>query len=115
MRTATRVKPRADGYQPGRPIRNERYLAFIRRLACCACSSTRNVEAAHTGPHGLGQKSSDLSAIPLCFRCHRADSDSLHAVGPAKFAADRGLDIGKLTGYYQELFVRSCTRRGVEG
>ena len=34
--------------------------------------ATATEEAAHTGPHGLGQKSSDLSAIPLCRVHHRA-------------------------------------------
>jgi hypothetical protein len=43
------------------------------------------VEAAHTGPHGLGQKSSDLSAIPLCQRHHRTGDDSIHKLGPAVF------------------------------
>jgi hypothetical protein len=50
------------------------------------CRTTRAVEAAHTGPHGLSQKSSDLSVIPLCARHHRTGDDSYHKLGPRKFA-----------------------------
>jgi hypothetical protein len=50
------------------------------------CRTTRAVEAAHTGPHGLGQKSSDWSAIPLCEKHHRTGDDSYHRLGPRKFA-----------------------------
>jgi hypothetical protein len=56
------------------------------------CRTTRAVEAAHTGPHGLGQKSSDLSAIPLCGRHHRTGDDSYHKLGPRKFAEVHQLD-----------------------
>ena len=44
-------------------------------------------------PHGLGQKSSDLSAIPLCGRHHRTGDDSYHRLGPRKFAQVHQLDI----------------------
>jgi hypothetical protein len=54
-----------------KPIRHPGYLQWIRTLPCSVCRTTRAVEAAHTGPHGLGQKSSDLSAIPLCPSHHR--------------------------------------------
>jgi hypothetical protein len=50
------------------------------------CLTTCRIEAAHTGPHGLSQKSSDLSAIPLCARHHRTGDDSYHKLGPRKFA-----------------------------
>ena len=69
-----------------KPVRNPEYLRWIRTLPCAVCRATRGVEAAHTGPHGLGQKSSDLSAIPLCVRHHRTGSDSYHTLGPRKFA-----------------------------
>ena len=68
------------------PTRNPRYLRWIRTLPCSVCRTTRAVEAAHTGPHGLSQKSSDLSAIPLCGRHHRSGDDSYHRLGPRKFA-----------------------------
>ncbi|MGA2119544.1 MAG: hypothetical protein ABSH56_32955 [Bryobacteraceae bacterium] len=54
-----------------KPIRNPACLQRVRSLPCLVCRTTRAVEAAHTGPHGLSQKSSDLSAIPLCGKHHR--------------------------------------------
>jgi len=76
-----------------KPVRNSRYLEWIRTLPCSVCRATRAVEAAHTGPHGLGQKSSDLCAIPLCVRHHRTGDDSYHKIGPRKFAEVHQLDI----------------------
>jgi hypothetical protein len=46
-----------------------------------------------TGPHGLSQKSSDLSAIPLCGKHHRTGDDSYHKLGPGKFAEAHQLDL----------------------
>ena len=68
------------------PARNPGYLQWIRSLPCCVCRTTRAVEAAHTGPRGLSQMSSDLSAIPLCRRHHRTGNDSYHKLGPRSFA-----------------------------
>jgi hypothetical protein len=76
-----------------KPGRNPRYLQWIRTLPCSVCRTTRSVEAAHTGPHGLSQKSSDLWAIPLCVRHHRAGNDSYHKLGPRKFAEVHHLNI----------------------
>ena len=76
-----------------KPVRNVAYLRWIRTLPCSVCRTTRTVEAAHTGPHGLSQKSSDLSAIPLCARHHRTGNDSYHKLGPRKFAEVHQLDI----------------------
>jgi hypothetical protein len=76
-----------------KPVRNPGYLRWIRTLPCSVCRATRAVEAAHTGPHGLGQKSSDLSAIPLCARHHRTGDDSYHKLGPGKFAEVHRLNI----------------------
>lgn len=78
------------------PIRNPAYLRWIRSLACLVCRSRWRIEAAHTGPHGLAQKSSDLSTIPLCARHHRTGSDSYHELGPVKFAQVHGLDIAEI-------------------
>ena len=76
-----------------KPVRNPTYLRWIRSLPCAVCRTTRGVEAAHTGPHGLGQKSSDLSAIPLCARHHRTGNDSYHKLGPRKFAEAHRLNV----------------------
>jgi len=79
-----------------KPVRNPEYLKWIRTLPCAVCRTKRGVEAAHTGPHGLGQKSSDLSAIPLCARHHRTGPDSYHELGPRKFAEAHRLDISAI-------------------
>ena len=76
-----------------KPVRNPGYLHWIRTLPCAVCRTTRTVEAAHTGPHGISQKSSDLSAIPLCARHHRTGHDSYHKLGPRKFAEVHQLNI----------------------
>ena len=75
-----------------KPARNVRYLAFIRTLPCAVCGTRRNIEAAHSGPHGLGQKAPDSSAIPLCVKHHRTGSDSYHKLG-RRFAQYHRFDI----------------------
>jgi hypothetical protein len=76
-----------------KPQRNPRYLAWIRTQPCCVCGSRKAIEASHTGPHGIGQKSPDTSAIPLCAKHHRTAADSYHRLGPRKFSAQHNLDI----------------------
>jgi hypothetical protein len=76
-----------------KPQRNPRYLAWIRTQPCCVCGSKLSIEASHTGPHGLGQKSPDSSAIPLCAKHHRTGVDSYHRLGPRKFAETHDLNI----------------------
>ena len=60
------------------------------------CGHNQWIEAAHTGPHGLGQKSPDTSAIPLCVRHHRTGKDSYHRLGPRRFAEVHNLDISEI-------------------
>ncbi len=76
-----------------KPERDSRYLQWIRTLPCSVCRTTRNIEAAHTGPHGLGQKASDSTAIPLCAKHHRTADDCYHKLGPRKFAEVHKLNI----------------------
>ena len=76
-----------------KPQRNSRYLAWIRTQPCIVCGATRGIEAAHTGPHGLGQKSPDSSAIPLCHKHHRNGKDSYHRLGPRRFSEIHNLDL----------------------
>ena len=78
------------------PERNPKYLAWIRTQSCVVCGASRGIEASHTGPHGLGQKSPDSSAIPLCSKHHRISKDSYHRLGPRKFAQVHGLDIPEI-------------------
>src|SRR5512142_103221 len=76
-----------------KPIRDPRYLAWIRTLPCIVCASTRRIEAAHVGPHGLGQKASDRSTVPLCPKHHRTADDSYHHLGPRKFSKAHRVDL----------------------
>lgn len=87
-----------------KPLRNPRYLAFIREQNCAvrSCRSWRS-EAAHTGDHGLGQKSSDYLAIPLCHKHHRAANDSYHQMGRVRFAEHHQIDIPELIARLQKL------------
>jgi len=90
-----------------KPTRHPEYLRWIRSLPCSVCHTTRTVEAAHTGPHGLGQKSSDWSAIPLCARHHRTEDDSYHKLGPRKFSEVHHLDIPTIVA---RLSAKPCIR-----
>ena len=85
-----------------KPIRNPGYLQWIRSLPCSVCRTRRAVEAAHTGPHGLSQKSSDLCAIPLCERHHRTGNDSYHKLGPRRFAEVHQLNLGAIVARLSE-------------
>ena len=76
-----------------KPTRNLKYLAWIRTLPCLVCGRITGVEAAHTGPHGIAQKSSDTSAIPLCVRHHRASPDSYHRLGARAFERHHRVNI----------------------
>lgn len=92
-------------YAPSKPVRDAQYLAFVRKLGyCLACGSSRGIEAAHTGPHGMSQKASDDTAVNLCHRCHRTGPHALHRIGPVAFAEHFALDIqahiAKLRGFY---------------
>ena len=79
-----------------KPRRDPKYLVFIRSFPCVVCGSTFRIEAAHTGPRGLSQKSPDRSAIPLCARHHRTGADSYHTLGRRKFEERHSLDIEKI-------------------
>ena len=82
------------------PDRCPLYLAWIRTLPCAICLRLRSahllIEAAHTktlGPRGLGQKTSDFSAIPLCFWHHRGNRDSYHHLGERRFVERHGVNL----------------------
>ncbi len=78
-------------YRPGKPVRDPLYRRFVKTLPCAACGKSWGVDPAHTGPHGTGQKSSDLSCIPLCRKCHDAfDPD------PRGFSEVHKLDVTAL-------------------
>jgi sugar phosphate isomerase/epimerase len=85
-------KPMAIAQRPlyiqAPPIRDENYKRWIRSWPCLVCARRFAIEAAHTGPHGTGQKASDLNTIPLC-KEHHAD---LHR-GVLDFQERHGINI----------------------
>ena len=92
------------------PARDAKYLAWIRTLPCAVrpCH-TANVwcktEAAHSGAHGISQKASDYSAIPLCSWHHRLAPDSYHA-SAKEFFTRHGLDRKALVKELNERYER---------
>lgn len=93
-------------YQRRKPIKSSSYLRFVRGLPCVACGGTRNIEAMHCGPKGLGQKRDDKDALPGCRYCHK----ELHEVGPDAFAEKYKLDISALVLKWNAFF--ESTLRG---
>jgi len=83
-------------YEPSKPERDAKYRVWVRSLPCAVCGTRRGIEAAHTGSHGLGQKASDKSCIPLCCRDHKTGPQSLHNLGPVEFERVHALSIGEL-------------------
>lgn len=97
-------------YRASKPLRDRKLLAWVRSLPCAVCG-WRGVESAHTGPHGIGQKASDDTAIPLCRRDHRTGPRSLHLLGPVEFERVHGLDIAALRERLQRDWKMLCERR----
>src|ERR1039458_829658 len=99
------------------PDRSPEYLAWIRTLGCVVCSRASRgatvVEAAHTnalGPRGIGQKTSDFSAIPLCSGHHRENPNSYHRLGEPGFSHKHGIDLKELVLRLQSRFWRQEPR-----
>lgn len=65
------------------------YLDFIRAKPCCACGKAAPSDPDHLSARGMGAgKQNDLTAIPLCRRCH---SERGHGI--AKFQAHYDVDL----------------------
>ena len=92
VQEASEINPRPI-YKTEKPVRDPKYLALVRRLPCIVCFSHRGVEAAHFGPRGIGQRASDLDALPLCYRCHRTGTMSYHNLGAHEFIFVHRLDV----------------------
>src|ERR1035441_6893405 len=92
------------------PDRSPDYLAWIRTLRCVVCGRPPGsvlIEAAHTnamGPRGLGQKSTEFSAIPLCSGHHRELPVSYHVLGETAFSLMHGLELNALVVALQDRF-----------
>jgi len=86
-------------YRAEKPARNVHYKRWIKRFACVFCGSTRDVDPCHTGSHGYGSKSSDLSCIPGCRKCH-----DLFDADPRGFAGAKGLDVAEVIRRFNNLW-----------
>jgi len=106
MDTATQIRT-GPIYKATRPERNARYRQWIKRFACAACESTRLVDPAHSGNHGLGSKSSEFSCVPFCMACH-----DLFDADPRGFAVRNNLDVAglilKFNGLWEERLRRTA-------
>jgi len=93
-----RTIPRKSRQGRRGPVRDWAYRAWIRTFPCCACGSTRYIEAAHTGEDGgTSQKASDYSCVPLCAWCHRAGPESYHQIGKRAFERLHGISFQTLS------------------
>ena len=93
-----RLRPRSLKGQRAQRRRPWAYMGWVRELPCAAADKTcaGRVEAAHTGPRGLGRKSSDWQVIPLCGWHHRMGPAALDRIGPRQFEAAHGFGIRDL-------------------
>jgi len=82
-----------------KPARDRQYLKWIKSLWCLGCGRNWNIDPAHTGPHGVSQKASDYSCIPLCRDCHRAYDRAPHA-----FAINHGWELSEILAFYHHCY-----------
>jgi hypothetical protein len=75
-----------------RPVKDPKYLAWIRTLPCVVPGCRGRAEAAHCGARGLSQKASDTNAIPMCAHHHR----EYHQFGRRKFETRYCIHIERL-------------------
>lgn len=74
--------------------KDERHLALIRQLPCLRCGGpseaahVRMASAAHEKHSGIGEKPSDMWALPLCHEHHMEQ----HREGENEFWARLGID-----------------------
>jgi hypothetical protein len=75
------------GKQDRGRIRDNPFLAYVRRQPCEICGTTSQVEAAHVRssyqepgwtPTGMQVKPSDFRCLPLCAAHHREGPDAQH-------------------------------------
>lgn len=118
-RKSTAKRPAAPKRPKRKPLRfggvpqNPKYLEFVRCLCCIlyhlqssgsgtvhVCSG--EIQAAHTGRHGRGQKAADETALPMCNSAHQSSKFSHHKLGK-KFWSFWGLDREKLVQSFNEM------------
>ena len=75
------------------PIRDKKYIKFIKELSCIVCQAPPPSDPHHSETGGRGTKASDTTAIPLCHAHH----NELHCSGKKTFANKHGIDYNKVT------------------
>ena len=100
------------------PFASPVYLQWIRKQPCVVCAKLflmgvrltfdgrtawGGVEAAHVGERGLGQKCSDLEAIPLCDWHHRIGPEAVHVL-QVRFWEHHGLNRAEVIEHHQRDF-----------
>jgi len=94
-------------YRAIRPVRSPHYLAWVRSFPCIACGTQKKSrDAAHVGPHGMGQKACDLSTVPACRSCHQ----QLHRMGRLKFEMLHGIDLFLAIDQLQDSYTKRFGR-----
>ena len=120
MKPRTPVKRKRTKPRRG-PLRDPKYLAWIRTLPCVCCFIFLHAwdpreyflrrgphgasEAAHVGLRGIAQKCSDHETIPLCGFHHRTGPSSHHRLQKrfwAYWEIDRAALIAELNARFME-------------
>ena len=86
-----------------KPVRDKKYLAWVRTLPCAVCGKPGPSEAAHQRilqGGGMGMKPSDYEAIPLCMACHAFE----HTKGIVWLYTHRG------SGYSRKIEIKAHVR-----
>ncbi len=97
-----------------KPVRDPARREWIRQQPCCVPNCIcrvpgalspllRVVQCAHTGPHALSQKASDLKCVALCFYMHQEAPD---AQGKTRtFFEDHRMDLGEILADYDRRYA----------
>ena len=91
-------------YSGSAPVRDPKYLAFIRRQASVV-SGFGPCQACHTGMHAGNQKASDMDAIPLTWKEHIE-----YGKAPYAYAELHGLDIPNLIAQFNEMYLEKMEK-----
>lgn len=103
-------------------VRDNTYLAWIRRLPCVACmcagvEQTSRVEAAHIRagfaedgwrPTGMQERPSDFRVGPLCRFHHREGPDAQHGMNERKFWERLGIHPPQLCAALRQAYDRGA-------
>lgn len=90
-----RVKRENSKNYKNRPGMSDKHLDCVRSLSCCVCSKGPRSECHHlkagTNERGMGQRSSDRFAVPLC-RDHHHDVEHVGTKNEQAWFEGYGID-----------------------